>query len=545
MAYQALYRKFRPQTFDEVKGQDAIVTTLKNEIVHDRIGHAYLFNGTRGTGKTTCAKIFARAVNCETPLEDGSPCGTCESCRAILEGRSLNVMELDAASNNGVDNVREIIDSMAYPPTQGKYRVYIIDEAHMLSKGAFNALLKSLEEPPEYVIFILATTEVNRLPITILSRCQRYDFHRIRIETIAKRLREIVEREGVAAEDRALSYIAKTADGSMRDALSLLDQCMAFYLGEELTYDRVLSVLGAVDAETFSKLLGSICEGDVRSSVGIVEQAVTEGRDLRQFILDFTWYLRNLLLLKAGDDTEDILEMSSDNLARLKEEAELVSEETVIRYIRILSDLSNRMTYAVQKRVLAEIAVIQMCRPQMETDHVSLVARIEQLEHALENGAAFSAAPAAAPLPAAASREAPVRHTLPEALPEDLKKLVAQWKGIVGALSGGMKQCVREALPTLDDTGTKLLLVFESANTAYRMLAENEKNRKEFEQTIADFCGKTVPVEYKVSSPGHTPGEEYEDVIARFAKKSGIQIPETDRTEEDLFLPLGGETGAK
>ena len=221
MSYTALYRKFRPLEFEDVKGQDHIVTTLKNQIKYDRVGHAYLFCGTRGTGKTTIAKIFAKAVNCEHPV-DGSPCGECQTCKAIAAGTSMNVIEIDAASNNGVDNIREIREEVAYRPTEGKYKVYIIDEVHMLSTGAFNALLKTLEEPPEYVIFILATTEVHKIPITILSRCQRYDFHRISIDTIAARLSEVLKQEGVEAEEKAVRYVAKAGDGSMRDSFSAL-----------------------------------------------------------------------------------------------------------------------------------------------------------------------------------------------------------------------------------------------------------------------------------------------------------------------------------
>ena len=246
MSYQALYRKWRPQVFADVKGQDHIVKTLQNQIGSGRIGHAYLFCGTRGTGKTTVAKILARAVNCEHPV-DGSPCGECPSCKQILAGTSLNVVEIDAASNNGVENIREIREQVQYPPTEGKYRVYIIDEVHMLSTGAFNALLKTLEEPPSYVIFILATTEVHKIPITVLSRCQRYDFRRITLDTITARLKELTEAENMPVEDKALRYVAKAGDGSMRDALSLLDQCAAFHFGETLTYEHVLDVLGAVD----------------------------------------------------------------------------------------------------------------------------------------------------------------------------------------------------------------------------------------------------------------------------------------------------------
>lgn len=259
MSYTALYRKWRPASFQQVKGQDHIVQTLKNQITSGRVGHAYLFCGTRGTGKTSIAKIFARAVNCESPI-DGSPCNECQICRGIASGSSMNVVEIDAASNNGVENIREIREQVQYPPTEGKYRVYIIDEVHMLSTGAFNALLKTLEEPPSYVIFILATTEVNKIPITVLSRCQRYDFKRISRDTLAARLKELAEAEQIPAEDKALAYIAKAADGSMRDALSLLDQCVAFYYDSLLTYEHVLEVLGAVDSTVFSQLLRAVLE---------------------------------------------------------------------------------------------------------------------------------------------------------------------------------------------------------------------------------------------------------------------------------------------
>ena len=303
MSYTALYRKWRPASFEDVKGQDHIVKTLKNQVESGRIGHAYLFCGTRGTGKTSIAKIFARAVNCEHP-KDGSPCNECETCKRIKEGASLNVVEIDAASNNGVENIREIREQVQYPPTEGKYRVYIIDEVHMLSIGAFNALLKTLEEPPSYVIFILATTEVHKIPITILSRCQRYDFKRISLDTIAGRLKELTEAEHIEAEERALRYVAKAADGSMRDALSLLDQCAAFHFGESLTYDNVLEVLGAVDNSVFSQLFRAAVEGRAKDCISAIEEIVIQGRELSQFVTDFIWYLRNLLIVQSADDAE-------------------------------------------------------------------------------------------------------------------------------------------------------------------------------------------------------------------------------------------------
>ena len=308
MSYTALYRKFRPNQFGDVKGQDHIVTALKNQIKADRIGHAYLFCGTRGTGKTTVAKIFAKAVNCEHPV-DGNPCNECSVCKAINEQSSLNVIEIDAASNNGVDNIRQIVEEVQYSPTEGRYKVYIIDEVHMLSIGAFNALLKTLEEPPSYVIFILATTEAHKLPVTILSRCQRYDFKRIQVETIVSRLQELTVAENIQASEKALTYIAKCADGALRDALSLLDQCNAFYMNQELTYEKVLDVLGAVDNEVFVELFDLVSHGRATKTMEKIDEIIMDGRDISQFVLNFTWFLRNMLLIKTTSPEAQIVQI--------------------------------------------------------------------------------------------------------------------------------------------------------------------------------------------------------------------------------------------
>ncbi len=384
MSYTALYRKWRPVSFEDVKGQDPIVQTLKNQITSERIGHAYLFCGTRGTGKTSIAKIYARAVNCEHPV-NGSPCNECASCKSILAGTSMNVVEIDAASNNGVENIRDIREQVQYPPTEGKYRVYIIDEVHMLSVGAFNALLKTLEEPPSYVIFILATTEVHKIPITILSRCQRYDFKRISLETIAGRLRQLTEAEHIETEDKALMYIAKAADGSLRDALSLLDQCVAFHYGKLLTYENVLDVLGAVDSGVFSGMFNAVIQGRTKDCITQLEEIVIQGRELGQFVTDFIWYLRNLLLVQSADDAEGLLDMSEENLKQLKEDSTKTDGNTLMRYIRVLSELSNQLRYASQKRVMIEVALIKLTRPSMEPDLDSILQRLKQLEAAVED----------------------------------------------------------------------------------------------------------------------------------------------------------------
>ncbi len=489
MSYTALYRKFRPGLFEDVKGQEHIVTTLKNQIKANRIGHAYLFTGTRGTGKTTVAKIFAKTVNCESPTENG-PCGECRTCKAIAAGASMNVIEIDAASNNGVDNIREIVDEVSYSPAEGKYKVYIIDEVHMLSIGAFNALLKTLEEPPSYVIFILATTEVHKLPITILSRCQRYDFKRISIDTITGRMQELIDAEGVQVEEKALRYIAKTADGSMRDALSLLDQCIAFHLGSELTYDKVLDVLGAVDTEVFSRLLRHVLDKNVLGCVKLLEEIVMQGRELTQFVTDFSWYLRNLMLVQSSDNLEDVIDMSSDNLERLKEEAQMVEMTTIIRYIRIFSELAGQIKYASQKRILVEIALIKLCKPSMETSQEALLERIRDVEDKVENGVPMVIQEGAMPMvqPGVAKK----KPELPKAIPEEVKEIVGNWPTIVGNTDNPMRIYLKNARLSLGGDN-KLMVVLEDG-TPSDYFTEHPENKEQLENVIADFLGKAVEV---------------------------------------------------
>ena len=502
MSYTALYRKFRPDNFADVKGQDHIVTTLTTQPKHNRIGHAYLFCGTRGTGKTTVAKILAKAVNCEHPV-NGSPCNECAMCKAIQAGTAMNVIEIDAASNNGVDNIREIREEVSYRPTEGKYKVYIIDEVHMLSTGAFNALLKTLEEPPLYVLFILAPTEAHKIPITILSRCQRYDFHRITIDTIAARLDELLKVEGVTAEEKAVRYVAKAGDGSMRDALSLLDQCIAFYLGQERTYGKVLEVLGAVDTEVFSKLLRKVIQGDVTGSIHILEELIVGGRELSQFVGDFTWYMRNLLLVKTSENPEEAIDVSSENMKLLKEESTMLEAETLMRYIRIFSDLSNQIRYATQKRVLVEIALIKLCRPAMETNLDSVLDRLRVLEQRIDErpvqqvivqqGTSATGADTAAT--ATAAKEAPAK-----AAPEDLQKIVAGWRVITGQTTGMFKQMLQKSVPKYNgETGEPILYV-EFQDFLGQSYVDNPEAKKELQDIIIAQTGKTVEIQMLVAN---------------------------------------------
>lgn len=519
MSYTALYRKFRPNAFEDVKGQEHIITTLQNQIKANRIGHAYLFCGTRGTGKTTVAKIFAKAVNCEHPV-NGSPCGECAMCKSIAAGTSMNVIEIDAASNNGVDNIREIREEVAYRPTEGKYKVYIIDEVHMLSIGAFNALLKTLEEPPEYVIFILATTEVHKIPITILSRCQHYDFKRITIDTIAGRMQELMDVEQVDVEEKAIRYIAKAADGSMRDALSLLDQCIAFYLGQKLTYDNVLEVLGAVDTDVFSRLLRSILERNVAKVLDMVEELVMQGRELTQLAADFTWYLRNLLLVKTSDNIEDVLDVSSENLAQLKEEAQMIEVDMLLRYIRVLSELSGQLKYATQKRVLLEVALIKLCTPAMEVNPDSLLDRIRALEEKVAQGAAMMPSPEALAqmqmsgqmygqsnasengandMQKGATYGQQEKKDVPVAIPEDVKEVVKNFRSIADETSGPVRTYLKRARLSLGGDNRLLVVLPDSMGAS---IVGREDHKEELESLIEQRIGKKVEVEVRQVEEG-------------------------------------------
>lgn len=530
MSYTALYRKFRPDSFEDVKGQDHIVTTLKNQIKAQRIGHAYLFCGTRGTGKTTVAKVLAKAVNCENPI-DGSPCGTCAVCKAISEGTSMNVIEIDAASNNGVDNIREIREEVAYRPTSGRYRVYIIDEVHMLSTGAFNALLKTLEEPPSYVIFILATTEVHKIPVTILSRCQKYDFKRITVDTITARMRDLMEQEQVSVEEKALRYVAKMADGSMRDALSLLDQCIAFHLGETLTYDMVLEVLGAVDTEVFGRLLDRVIDGDVTGTIHILEDMIVHGKEIGQFVTDFTWYMRNLLLVQTSEHPEDAVDVSTEQLLEMQEQSGMIDTDALMRYIRIFSELSNQMRYSAQKRVQVEIALIKLCRPQMEVQQDSLLDRLRQLEKKIEELSQRPVVAAAVPgayVQAESHAEPAKIEKPPAAAPEDLQKIRSEWKIIVGQTEGMFKNMLISAIPKYNGQTGENKLYIEFTNN----LAENYVNRPEarqiLEEIIAKRYGKTVEIEMRLQNQNG--GEHLADITVDEQLKQNIHF---DIVEED------------
>lgn len=539
--FLALYRKYRPQTFDDVRGRDNIVRTLKNQIITGRTSHSYLFCGTRGTGKTTIAKIFARAVNCEHP-EGGNPDGTCPSCRAIAEGASLNVIEIDAASNNGVDDVRNIIDGVRYSPTSGKKRVYIIDEAHMLTGAAANALLKTLEEPPEYAIFILCTTEPNKLPITILSRCQRYDFGRLSTEVIEGRLEEVCGREGLAVEERALHYIAGAADGSLRDGLSLLDQCCAFNYGNDtLTYDKTLDILGAVDAAVFSDLYRCVHKGDARGALQILDKILAEGRELVQAVTDFVWYLRNLMLLKASEDTAKDLDVSKENLARMLEDARGTdSMDEIVRDIRVLSELSSRIRFSGSRRILTEAALIRLCEPEMDTDLTAVRTELSRMRQRVEKdekklaelekngivvqgaagtGASGDAQGAGGILQGGAggngSAGAAGRHEkppLPRALPEELVTVSRNWPKILAeGKNDRMSGYLKGANLSVAEDGT-LLIVLANRIAVQQFADGKSAEAEDLSRMLTEATGKEVPWEVRLVDKAEDFQENYWDL---------------------------------
>ena len=393
-SYRALYRKWRPMTFSDIVGQNHVSDTLKHGIAAGRITHAYLFCGTRGTGKTSTAKIFSRAVNCEHPI-DGEPCNECPTCRGILDGSIMDVYEMDAASNRGVENIREIRDEVIYTPAGCTYKVYIIDEVHMLTQEAFNALLKTLEEPPAHALFILATTEPNKLPATVLSRCQRFDFRRISVLDIASRLRQIAEAEKIPASEDALELVAELGDGSMRDALSILDQCAAFEQ-EDLTAAKVSEIVGIADPKTLFSIVDAIADGDAQTALLGADALFQKGKEVQNFLEELSTHLRNLLICKSTAQPEQLLERSKETVQKYQNQAEGFSAERLIYMIKVLGEATARAKWMTAPRLAAEMALIQLANPKYSSENEALLARIEKLERMISGGVPAAAIQTAA-----------------------------------------------------------------------------------------------------------------------------------------------------
>ncbi len=532
MAYQALYRRLRPQRFEDVAGQDHIIRTLRNQIENNRINHAYLFCGTRGTGKTTTAKIFARAINCVG--EGAKPCNSCDVCTSIMQGRNVNVIEIDAASNNGVDNVRDIIEEVKYPPTDCRYKVYIIDEVHMLSSGAFNALLKTLEEPPEYVVFILATTDPQKMPVTVLSRCQRFDFHRIDKDTMVKVLKDYMAEEGADVADDAIEYIAEISDGAMRDALSILDQCISFYTDSRVTLERVTEITGSADRSVFFELTDAMNNNDGGRCMDIIDRVVLQGRDISRFTADMIMHLRNILLAVSTQGDTKALDYSKAYVDKLRLQGASVGYDYALSLISSFSELANSIKFSANPRILLEVCVLKGCSPTTSYDLGSVDKRLKNIEKQMAEGIPARAPEVSAPpssMEIRAQAEKPEESEKPavieKAVPEDIKKVIAGWNKFVKGIDAKIIKSVVSVLtrPAYLEDG---FLTLVTANNGALHVMENHMDeiKKQLEKHFEKQFDINVMTEEKYNK--------------RHAEKYGAKDPELKSfTKEDYVKVLG------
>ena len=550
MAYQAIYRRWRPTTFDDVVGQEHVTKTLKNQIMNNSTAHAYLFCGTRGTGKTSTAKILARAVNCLEP-KNGNPCNECSVCKGLLDESILDVTELDGASKNKVENIRDLIDDVVFLPTVARKKVYIIDEVHMVTQQAFNALLKTLEEPPEHVMFILATTELNKVPITVLSRCQQFDFRRITNGDISARMQSILEADGFFAEPAALSLIAELGDGSMRDALSVLDKCVGA-VDQRLTYDDVVKIVGIADHEALFSLSQAVAAGDTKASLEQLDEIIEKGKELSLFADQFMKYLRDILIVKVTGNAKAFLNTSEENSKHIEALTEQFSKERLIRSIDLLCEVSAQVKYSGFSRALYEVAILKMCEPEMEETHTALLDRISVLESQLKNGVL----PASANAPAEDSateklREQPKKESQEEKPPEtpqpveNTKKpqavtkpeatepmqqkaaeqggedAASKWPEVIQYVKthGGMPLFPHLALVKAKMVGEKLCVVFGDKALVSKSVVSKPANLKLLEEAVAHVTGMPIPV--ACVTPKEI-GEEESDGLKKLEELSKI-----------------------
>ncbi|MBQ2947560.1 MAG: DNA polymerase III subunit gamma/tau [Clostridia bacterium] len=542
MGYQALYRRYRPARFDDFVGQEAVIRTLRSQVMSGRIAHAYLFCGTRGTGKTSTAKVFARAVNCEQP-DRGEPCGQCAVCRALGAESSLDILEIDAASNNGVDEIRDLREKVKYPPQNGRYRVYIIDEVHMLSQGAFNALLKTLEEPPSYVVFILATTEPQKLPATILSRCQRFDFGRIPSHQIIARLRVALEEGGIRAQEAALSRIARAAEGGMRDAWSIMDMCLGYAQEGDggLTEELVLQVLGAADRRFLFEFADSLIGADAPAALRMIDDMMRAGREVQVFVRDVSAHLRALMLADVcGEEhAAQLLDVTQEDAAAYVAQAKRTSHTRLMRMLDLFLQSETDMKWAAQPRFALEAAALRACEPEESLQLEALISRVDELERRLREGAvmaqpaggrlarAAQAEPAQQEAAKPAAKEAP-KGPAPEAerVWQETLRLLKQKPQIYGMARLGRLATSENGLFTV---------VYEKAiGAAYvRMLSMPDKNK-----LIADALSQAAgyPCTFRAAIEG-TVAESDKAILA-------AQAEAKRQTEENLnkvFAAFGRE----
>ncbi|MCC3866413.1 DNA polymerase III subunit gamma/tau [Terrisporobacter petrolearius] len=506
--HKALYRVYRPKTFEDVVGQEHIVKTLKNQIRNSNIGHAYLFSGTRGTGKTSTAKIFARAVNCLNS-NDEEPCNECEICVDTLNDNIMDIVEIDAASNNSVDDIRELRESVKYTPSKAKYKVYIIDEVHMLSQGAFNALLKTLEEPPSYVIFILATTEPHKIPATILSRCQRFDFKRVSSKDIANRMAYICEKENIQAEEKALSLIARNSQGALRDALSILDQCMSFG-NEIIEYNDVIELLGTVNIDELFELTQAIIDENTKKTLQILNEFIIWGKDIRNLINDLIDQFRNLMVCKVSKDLDEIISLPEENIEKLKEQAKTININDLIRILNILSETQDSMKSSSNTRILAEVTMMKIAQPMFDESKEALIKRIENLERIVESGNIKIVAVQNESKSSLNNINEKLNNQeeeqdiiYEEVKSEDVKLVESSWKKIIGKIKDDKKPSIYALLKEVSSFYVKenaLFIIFNDNFSFARSRLSSEETIKYVEQVIREVLNRSFHLKIYLKS---------------------------------------------
>lgn len=549
MSHQAIYRKFRPKIFDDVLGQEHVTRTLKNQILTDNIAHAYLFSGIRGTGKTSTAKIFSRAVNCLNN-HDGNPCNECEICKSTLDETNMDVIEMDAASNNGVEDIRELRDKVKFLPVKSKYKVYIIDEVHMLSKGAFNALLKTLEEPPEHLLFILATTEPQKIPATILSRCQRFDLKRIKSSVIVENMVKICDEMNVEYEEKALKLIAANSEGAMRDALSILDRCVSFN-EDKIDYDTVINLLGTVNYQVVLDASNHIIDKDIKSTMLLVDDILNMGKEITNFLDELIIAFRNMLIIKTTNSTDNLMRISEDEAEELKKASSRVSVDEIVHVIEELSIAQLECKRSLNPRVLLETKLIKMLHAVNNSNVDELISRIEELENNIKNNNFTAVKQTRTPSNKHVKKETdtekmsvqtehvnsinqevsePKQETkhFENKRDEDIyNAIISGWQAIlkkVRSENAGLQAIIRES-KLYEVSNKKAVFEFDPKFTFHINAANQPKNKQKFKEVIGGFLNEDCEVEFiikkeeKSSKPKKTIEDVYEDLVSEFGEE--------------------------